>query len=47
MKVFYTEAEDAVLDVPDTPENVRAFGRPEGGRSPGAFPHLQADPTIE
>jgi hypothetical protein len=25
-----------VLDLPDTPENERAFGRPGGGRSPGA-----------
>ncbi len=30
-----------VLDVPDTPENERAFGRPGGGRSPGAFPQVR------
>ena len=29
-----------VLDVPDTPENDRAFGRP-GGRTPGAFPQVR------
>ena len=27
-----------VVDVPDTPANERAFGRPGSGRSPGAFP---------
>jgi hypothetical protein len=30
-----------VVDVPDTPENERAFGRPGGGRSPGAFPQAR------
>jgi hypothetical protein len=30
-----------VLDLPDTPENERAFGRPRGGRSCGAFPQLR------
>jgi hypothetical protein len=30
-----------VLDLPDTPENARAFGRPGGGRSPGAFPQVR------
>jgi hypothetical protein len=30
-----------VLDLPDTPENERAFGRPGGGRSPGAFPQAR------
>jgi len=30
-----------VVDVADTPENVRAFGRPGGGRSPGAFPQVR------
>lgn len=30
-----------VLDVPDTPENERVFGRPGGGRSPGAFPQVR------
>jgi hypothetical protein len=29
-------------DVPDTPENERAFGRPTGGRGDGAFPQVQA-----
>lgn len=27
-------------DVPDTPENARAFGRPQSGRAPGAFPQV-------
>ena len=30
-----------VVDVPDTPENERAFGRPGSGRSPGAFPQAR------
>jgi hypothetical protein len=30
-----------VVDVPDTPANERAFGRPGGGRSPGAFPQAR------
>jgi len=30
-----------VVDVPDTPSNVRAFGRPGGGRAPGAFPQAR------
>lgn len=30
-----------VVDVPDTPANERAFGRPGGGRAPGAFPQAQ------
>jgi hypothetical protein len=30
-----------VLDLPDTPENDRAFGRPRSGRSPGAFPQAR------
>jgi hypothetical protein len=30
-----------VLDVPDTPENARVFGRPGSGRSPGAFPQVR------
>jgi transposase IS4-like protein/DDE family transposase len=30
-----------VLDLPDTPENERAFGRPKSGRSPGAFPQVR------
>ena len=30
-----------MLDVPDTPENERAFGRPGGGRSPSAFPQVR------
>jgi hypothetical protein len=29
-------------DLPDTPENVRVFGRPNGGRGEGAFPQVQA-----
>lgn len=30
-----------VLDLPDTPANEHAFGRPQGGRSPGAFPQAR------
>lgn len=30
-----------VLDLPDTPENARAFGRPGGGRAEGAFPQVR------
>lgn len=30
-----------VIDVPDTPENVRAFGRPGSARSPAAFPQAR------
>jgi hypothetical protein len=30
-----------ILDLPDTPENERAFGRPGGGRAPGAFPQAR------
>src|SRR3954451_3661952 len=30
-----------VIDVPDTPANERAFGRPGSGRAPGAFPQAR------
>lgn len=30
-----------VLDLADTPANARTFGRPGGGRAPGAFPQLR------
>jgi Insertion element 4 transposase N-terminal/Transposase DDE domain len=30
-----------VLDLPDTPENARTFGRPTTGRAPGAFPQVR------
>jgi hypothetical protein len=30
-----------VVDVPDTPANQRAFGRPGSGRAPGAFPQAR------
>jgi Insertion element 4 transposase N-terminal/Transposase DDE domain len=30
-----------VVDLPDTPSNERAFGRPGGRRSPGAFPQAR------
>src|SRR3954447_1414962 len=35
------------LDVADTPENARAFGRPTTGRGAGAFPQLRALALIE
>jgi hypothetical protein len=33
--------DSTVLDLPDTPENARAFGRPGTARAPGAFPQLR------
>jgi hypothetical protein len=30
-----------VLDLPDTPENARTFGRPTSGRAEGAFPQVR------
>jgi hypothetical protein len=30
-----------VADLPDTPANARVFGRPNGGRAPGAFPQAR------
>src|SRR5215213_3001598 len=30
-----------VVDLPDTPANQRAFGRPGSGRAPGAFPQAR------
>src|SRR4051812_19249380 len=30
-----------VVDVPDTPSNDRAFGRPGSGRAPAAFPQVR------
>lgn len=30
-----------VLDLPDTPDNERVFGRPGGSRAPGAFPQAR------
>jgi hypothetical protein len=30
-----------IVDVPDTPDNARIFGRPGGGHSPGAFPQAR------
>src|SRR5215213_4678664 len=35
------------LDVADTPENARAFGRPTTGRGAGAFPQLRVLALIE
>jgi hypothetical protein len=33
--------DSTVLDVPDTPANARAFGRPGSARAPGAFPQIR------
>jgi Insertion element 4 transposase N-terminal/Transposase DDE domain len=33
--------DSTVLDLPDTPANARAFGRPGTARAPGAFPQLR------
>jgi hypothetical protein len=30
-----------VVNLPDTPANARLFGRPQGGRTPGAFPQAR------
>jgi hypothetical protein len=35
------------LDLPDTPANARAFGRPVNQRSPGAFPQAQVLGLVE
>lgn len=36
-----------VLDVPDSPANARAFGRPTGGRGDGAFPQVRKLSLVE
>jgi hypothetical protein len=36
-----------VLDVPDSPANARAFGRPSGGRGDGAFPQVRKLGLVE
>src|SRR3954452_18618023 len=35
------------VDVPDTPRNDRAFGRPGGDRAPGAFPQVRVRALCE
>jgi hypothetical protein len=35
------------LDVPDTPANVAAFGRPTGGRGQGSFPQVRLVGLVE
>lgn len=35
------------LDMPDTPENVRAFGKIQGSRGDSAFPHLRLVALLE
>ena len=35
------------LDLPDTPANARHFGRPKGGRTPGAFPQVRVTALCE
>jgi len=37
----------STLDVPDTPANVAAFGRPGGGRGQGAFPQVRLVGLVE
>ena len=41
--------DSTVLDVPDTPANDEAFGRPDGGaeRGPGAFPQVRKVSLVE
>jgi hypothetical protein len=36
-----------VLDIPDTPANAAAFGRPTGGRGDGAFPQVRKLSLVE
>jgi Insertion element 4 transposase N-terminal/Transposase DDE domain len=36
-----------VLDIPDSPANARAFGRPTGGRGDGAFPQVRKLALVE
>jgi hypothetical protein len=36
-----------VLDVPDSPANAQAFGRPSGGRGEGAFPQVRKLSLVE
>src|SRR5205814_8129265 len=36
-----------LLDVPDSPANARAFGRPTGGRGDGAFPQVRKLSLVE
>jgi Insertion element 4 transposase N-terminal/Transposase DDE domain len=37
----------STLDVPDTPANAAAFGRPGGGRGQGAFPQIRVVGLVE
>jgi Insertion element 4 transposase N-terminal/Transposase DDE domain len=37
----------SVFDVPDSPANARAFGRPTGGRGDGAFPQVRKLGLVE
>jgi len=39
--------DDTRYDVPDTPANVAAFGRPRGGRGDGAFPQVRKLSLVE
>jgi len=36
-----------VLDLPDSPDNARLFGRPQGGRAAGAFPQVRKLSLVE
>jgi hypothetical protein len=36
-----------LLDLPDSPENARVFGRPKGGRGDGAFPQIRKLSLVE
>lgn len=42
-----TAVDGTVLDVPDTPANDAAFGRPSGGRGEGAFPQVRKLSLLE
>jgi Insertion element 4 transposase N-terminal/Transposase DDE domain len=36
-----------VLDIPDTPDNARVFGKPQSGRAEGAFPQVRKLSLVE
>lgn len=42
-----TAIDGTVLDVPDTPENVKAFSRPGAGRGEAAFPQIRVVGLVE
>jgi len=46
--LLLTAVDGTVMDVPDTPDNAKAFGRPSGGhRGDGAFPQIRKLSLVE